>query len=207
MTEVIQDPLGENKEEKSTIPGRGDWSVRGRSSPGISAQRPGFLSASKALLILSSFLFYACFDCKSPLTRRWGVFCDASRLSCTTWKATHYFFNVDTFTCWFPHPLFPAHQFWLSSSSFFTMQSVYFSKNYLFILSLTIAETNSDFLLLLGEIANISCMSSTALLDFAPGFSLASSQTVLSIDNIGHFLHILAGEIFLFPKLPISGEG
>ena len=87
------------------------------------------------------------------------------------------------------------------------MQSVYFSKNYLFILSLTIAETNSDFLLLLGEIANISCMSSTALLDFAPGFSLASSQTVLSIDNIGHFLHILAGEIFLFPKLPISGEG
>lgn len=73
-------------------------------------------------------------------------------------------------------------------------------------LSLTTAETNSDFLLLLGEIANTSCMSSTALLDFDPDSSLASSQTVLSIDTLVT-LHILAGQIFLFPKLQISGEG
>ena len=98
-----------------------------------------------------------------------------------------FFFNIDTFSCWFPHPLFPAHQFWLSSSSFFTVQSVYSLKNYLFMLSLITAETNSDFLLLLGEIANISCMSSTALLDFAPDSSLASSQTVLSIDTLATF--------------------
>lgn len=50
-------------------------------------------------------------------------------------------------------------------------------------LSLPTAETNSDFLFLLGEIENISCVSSTALLDFAPNSSLASSQTVLSIDT------------------------
>lgn len=67
-------------------------------------------------------------------------------------------------------------------------------------LSLVITDINSDFLLLLGKIKNISHMFSTALLDLTPISSLASSQTVLSIDTSVICLHFLAGQIFLFQR-------